>query len=209
MLRMFRRFRRDKKGLAAVEFALLLPVMITLFFGVVEVSQLLSARAAVTSAASVTADLVAQKDVITGTDITNVFKAGAAIIYPFPASDATFEIFSIVDNGAASGKVAWSCKLVGDPLDAGNPAKGTTGSTSVPVDASGNTTTGGAMIKAGNLDANGTEQWGGTGSVIIGKITYTYKSPTYQIVSSSSTLINLFYTRPRRVASIAKPSSCS
>ena len=28
--------RRDQKGMAAVEFAMLLPVMITMFFGVVE-----------------------------------------------------------------------------------------------------------------------------------------------------------------------------
>lgn len=206
MLRSLRRFRKNKQGLAAVEFALLLPVMIVLFFGVVEVSQLLSARAAVTSAASVTADLVSQKNVITGSDITNVFKAGAAIIYPFPAADAKFEIYSIVDNGTASGKVDWSCELTGDPLVSGN--KPTTGSSSVPLDANGVVTTGGEMIKASNLDANGVAQYGGTGSVIIGKITYSYKSPSTQVVTGTNTLVNLFYTRPRRVPSIAKPATC-
>ena len=49
---MLGRFRKAKDGLAAVEFALLLPVMITLFFGVVEVSLALMCRADVTNVAA-------------------------------------------------------------------------------------------------------------------------------------------------------------
>ncbi len=65
------------------------------------------------------------------------------------------------------------------------------------------------MIKAANLDANGVEQWGGSGSVIIGKITYQYSSPVTKMVIGEQTMISLFYARPRRVASIAAPASCS
>lgn len=191
------RFHKDKKGLAAVEFALILPVLITLFFGVVEVSMMLNARASVTSVASVTADLVAQKSTLTAADVTNVFTAATAILYPNSVNNATIEIYSIVDNNNTTGKVAWSCKKVGS-----NAA--TTGATTPPTGS-----TGGDIIKAGNLDANGTPQYGGTGSVIIGRIVYTYSSPTTKMVAGTTSMVNLFYARPRRVASIAKPATCS
>lgn len=194
---LLRRFRRDRKGLAAVEFALILPLLITLFFGVVEISMMMSARASVTSVASVTADLVAQKSAVTPSDITNVFTAATAILYPSSVNNATIEIYSIVDDNNATGKVAWSCKRIGS-----NAA--TTGPTTPPAGS-----TGGDMIKAGNLDADGNPQYGGSGSVIIGKITYNYSSPTTQIVTGTQTMVNLFYARPRRVAKIPAPSSCS
>jgi Flp pilus assembly protein TadG len=191
------RFRKDKKGLAAVEFALILPLLITLFFGVVEVSMMLSARASVTSVASVTADLIAQKSTVTASDITNVFTAATAILYPNSVDNATIEIYSIVDNNNTTGKVAWSCKRIGS-----NAA--VTGATTPPTGS-----TGGDIIKAGNLDTNGTPQYGGTGSVIIGRITYTYSSPTSKLVAGTTSMTNMFYARPRRVASIAKPATCS
>jgi Flp pilus assembly protein TadG len=192
----------NESGLAAVEFALILPLLITLFFGVVEVSLMLSARATVTSVASVTADLVAQKSTVTASDMTNVFTAASAILFPSSLSKATIEVYSIVDDNNSTGKVAWSCKKIGT-------AAATTGPTTIPKDAYGNNTTGGDMIKAGNLDANGTPQYGGSGSVIIGKITYSYSSPTSQLVAGTTTMTNIFYARPRRVASIAAPTSCS
>lgn len=191
------RFRKDKKGLAAVEFALILPLLITLFFGVVEVSMMMSARASVTSVASVTADLVAQKSTLTPSDITNVFTAASAILYPNSVGNATIEIYSITDNNNATGKVAWSCKKVG-----ANAA--TTGPTTPPAGS-----TGGDVIKAGNLDANGVPQYGGSGSVIIGKITYSYSSPTTKVVTGTTSMTNIFYARPRRVAVIPAPSSCA
>lgn len=203
---MLRRFRKDRKGLAAVEFALLLPVMITLFFGVVEISGLLSARAAVVNVASVTADLVAQKSVITGSDVTDIFGAAKALMFPNATATATIEIYSIVDDGAqgTGGKIAWGCKMTnGDPTTA--VATPTTG---VPTDEKGDPTIGGTMIKRANLDENGDEQWGGIGSVIIGKITYTYSSPVTKIVIGEKSMGSLFYARPRRVAKIPAPASC-
>lgn len=194
---MLQRFRKDKKGLAAVEFALILPLLITLFFGVVEISMMLTARATVTSVASVTADLVAQKSTVTASDMTNVFTAASAILYPNSLNNATIEVYSIVDDNNATGKVAWSCKKVGTGAATAGPTTPPSG------------TTGGDMIKAGNLDANGTPQYGGSGSVIIGKITYSYSSPTSKIVAGTTSMTNIFYARPRRVASIAAPPSCS
>lgn len=198
---LLRRFRRNRKGVAAVEFALLLPVMITIFFGVVEISMMLNARATVTNVASVTADLVAQRTTVTGSDITNAFNAASVILYPNPSAGATIEVYSIVDNGTAQGKVAWSCQMA-------NGQTGT-GPTAVPKDEHGNDTKGGEMIAQSNLDPiTGLPKYGSSGSVIIGKIIYPY-TPIYRIGANNEPMISVFYARPRRVASIAAPASCS
>ena len=78
----FRGFRNNMSGLAAVEFAMILPLMITLFFGVVEISLALACRANVTNVAAVAADLVAQESVMTTSDVTDVFGAANAMLYP-------------------------------------------------------------------------------------------------------------------------------
>ena len=102
-----------RTALAAVEFALLLPVMLTLFFGVYEVSLALAARADVTAVASTAADLIAQESTVTTADMSNVWSAMGAILYPNNTTVAQMTLTSInydtSTNSLTSGKVAWSC----------------------------------------------------------------------------------------------------
>lgn len=197
MHRLLLRFGKAKDGLAAVEFALILPVMMLLFFGVVETSLALTCRANVTNVASNIADLVAQESTISPSDMKNVFNAANAILYPYTVSSATttITVYSIVDNGTSAGKLSWSCTRVGTA----NPTVGT--GTAPPLG-----TTGGAMIANANLK-NGVPTYGGNGSVILVRITYLYASPTSMVVIGTKTMQNDFYARPRRVASIAAPTS--
>lgn len=176
MLRRFRKFRGDRSGLAAVEFALILPVMITMFFGVVELSLALSCRADVVNVASTTADLVAQSSSISASDIKNVFKAANAILYPYDPAPAQITVTSVVyDTGTKSltvGNVAWS------QTQGGTKRSGT------------------VTLPAGLLVANQ--------SVIMAEITYPYTSPTTHFVSGQIWQ-NTFYTKPRRVPTISCP----
>ncbi|MEL6227823.1 MAG: TadE/TadG family type IV pilus assembly protein, partial [Pseudomonadota bacterium] len=54
------RFGKDEKGIAAVEFALLLPLIFALFVGTIEFSQAITIDRRVTQATSATADLIAR-----------------------------------------------------------------------------------------------------------------------------------------------------
>lgn len=175
-------FRRAKDGLAAVEFALLLPVMITLFFGVVEVSLALACRADVTNVASTAADLIAQESSVSTSDMSNVWSALNAILYPYSTSVAQITVSSIKydtsTNSLTAGKVAWSCTKNGTARTL-------------------NTT---VTLPSGLMVANG--------SVIMSEITYNYTSPTTKIITGTKVMTNTFYTKPRRVAQITGPSSC-
>lgn len=66
---------RNQRGVAAVEFAMLLPLMITLYIGAVEISQMVSIDRKVSLTARAVADLVAQSTTITGAEMTNILNA--------------------------------------------------------------------------------------------------------------------------------------
>ena len=80
------KFWKQTSGLAAVEFAFVLPVMLSFFLGLIEVSQALSCRASVTDLAATGSDLVAQESSVTTADMTNVFSALSAMLFPFDAT---------------------------------------------------------------------------------------------------------------------------
>ncbi|MGH6977695.1 MAG: TadE/TadG family type IV pilus assembly protein, partial [Brevundimonas sp.] len=77
-----RRFRRDQKGLSAVEFALLAPVMILLYFGMVELCQAYMAQKRMSHVASMVADLTARAEVVNQSGLNDTFNIGGQIMQP-------------------------------------------------------------------------------------------------------------------------------
>ena len=92
MLRRFLKMLRASDGMAAVEFAFIAPVMILMFFGAVELTTAVDCRTRVTSVASTAADLVAQETSVSSTDMSNVFAALNAILYPFSSGSSTVTV---------------------------------------------------------------------------------------------------------------------
>ena len=108
MLKFLARFRRAKDGLAAVEFAMIAPVMVAMFLGSIELCDALNCQQKVGGMASTAADLVAQETAVATGDLSNVYSAVNSIVYPYSTSGLKIVITSIVDNSGTS-KVAWSC----------------------------------------------------------------------------------------------------
>jgi Flp pilus assembly protein TadG len=100
-------FAGDQRGVSAIEFAMLAPVMIALYFGVVEISQGIAAQRKVTMTARTIADLVSQTQNATDTYVTNALNAATAVMAPFPDSKLKITVSSIaIANGTAT--VSWS-----------------------------------------------------------------------------------------------------
>jgi Flp pilus assembly protein TadG len=182
----------NSAGVVEVEFAMLLPFMITLFFGVVECTLALLCRADVSIMASTTADLISQSDTIATSDISNVYNAAGTILYPYydpstagsakPAIRITSVIYDSSTNSTTVGKVAWTCKQSGSGTL--TPTSRAIGDTlSLPQ----------ALLTSGS-------------SVIVAEIAYSYSSPTSKVITGTINFTNNFYTKPRRVTQIPTPT---
>jgi Flp pilus assembly protein TadG len=106
--RLLCRFHNDKRGVSAVEFAMLLPLMITLYIGGVEVSSAIAVDRKVTLVSRTLGDLVAQSTSLNSNDMTNILNAASSVVQPFSSSliKATVSRVDVDANGAA--KVVWS-----------------------------------------------------------------------------------------------------
>src|SRR5215470_7329433 len=76
-------FVRDRRGISAVEFAMLLPLMVTMYLGVVEVSQGVAIDRKVTLTTRTMADLASRVSSINNSDMSNLLNASAAVMAPY------------------------------------------------------------------------------------------------------------------------------
>jgi hypothetical protein len=101
-------FLKARDGLAAVEFAFIAPIMVLLFFGVLEGSSAYSANRKVLLAANTLADLVAQETSITKDSLDDLFVGMEDVISTVDV-DVTFKVVSVVlDTDTDEVKVHWS-----------------------------------------------------------------------------------------------------
>jgi Flp pilus assembly protein TadG len=87
-------FLRAENGVAAIETAIILPFLILLFFGMIDLTALISFNRKITYSASVISDLVSQNrtNVLKAT-IDDYYKAAEMIIAPTPATDFRVEVY--------------------------------------------------------------------------------------------------------------------
>ncbi len=169
------RFADDRRGVSAVEFALIAPVMIAILFGIIEVSLLLTADRKVTRATNAIADLVAQDDIITADEMTDIFTATSTIMQPYDVSGLQMRVTSVVM--AANGNVAvdWSEGKNRTPRAPGSNV----------------------VLPNGLLQPNT--------SIIMAEVDYGYVSTLGTFLSSPINLSEVFYLRPRRALKVTGP----
>jgi Flp pilus assembly protein TadG len=117
--RLLRSFKRNREGASAVEFALLAPLLITLYFGCVEITDGIAADRKVTLTAGALANLTSQSQTITVAGMTNILNASAAIIKPYSVGNLAATITCLKIDADGNAKVKWSATLNGTARTAG------------------------------------------------------------------------------------------
>ena len=164
---------RDRSGVAATEFAIIVPMMLVLFFGVVEFSSGVAVDRKVTIVARTLSDLVSQNLSVTDTQFTNFFNAGNQVMSqyaqpPYSASTLHSTISELyVDPNTHTAKVQWS---------KGYAVRATAQVVTIPT----------------ALKVDGTY-------LIFSEVSYLY-TPTvgYVMAPSGVNLADVSYTRPRQ-----------
>jgi Flp pilus assembly protein TadG len=183
-----RRLRRDNRGLAAVEFAMVVPIMFFLFVGAVEFSQALTVDRRVSQSASSTADLVARVDKFNNTgEVDNVLKIVEQLMAPYDLAPLTVSVISVQakqkgTSGAAEMRVSWS--------------RNNKGQTPYPANSIY------SHIPEGLLAAGE--------SVIVGEASYNYTPLLFNyFIKTAFTMEERFYLKPRQKACVSlAPTNC-
>lgn len=169
----------NEKGVSAVEFALIAPVMVLIYFGCIELSLLMQADRRVTSTASSLGDLTARLVTVTDADMQDLYNAATVLMAPYPAGSARMRITSVVDSGDGQTRVDWSDGFNMTPY-------------------ANNTV---ITIPAGLVAS--------PGSVIVAEVEFDYESSVGMVLDASRTVKDTFYLRPRRVSSIARTNDAN
>lgn len=161
---------RDRRGVSAVEFALVLPLMLTLFLATAETTQGLQADRKVSLAARALSDLSSQATTIADADMSNILDATADVLAPFSVSNAQIVVTGIQIDTTGIARAVWS--------DARNATRYSCGQV--------------MTIPSQLMPATGS-----TGFFVLAEVKYSYTPAVAYLMSGSVLLSDRLYTRPR------------
>ncbi|MDR7118567.1 pilus assembly protein [Caulobacter sp. BE254] len=169
MTRRLFRFWRDRRGVSAVEFALIAPVLIIFYFGMAEMTQAMLAQRRLSHLAASIGDVVARDQQLTDARVADLFSVGNVLMSPFPTSTLRLCLVSIVSDANGKDVVAWS-----DPSNAPVDCPARNDVLDIPV----------SVLPAGK-------------SVIMSKASYEYNSVFKFMIPQALTFRRTYYLKPR------------
>jgi Flp pilus assembly protein TadG len=168
---LFTSFAKNQRGTAAIEFALVAPIMLIISLGMFELAGYSNANIKFTNATQLLGELVAEQTSLSSSQATNFCTGAKYALSPLNTASFTATIASVTNTGGTDA-VDWqdtSC---------------------------GGVSISNAVALAASLIPNSGD------SAIIISANYTYASPLTYILSSSYSLTQTAFTRPRNIATI-------
>jgi Flp pilus assembly protein TadG len=169
LLQRLRRFGAARKGSAALEFAIIAPMMVFLLFGSVDLLDVLNANKRVQNATSSIADVVARDTEVSSTEIDGLWAALDVLMFPDHGTNVNMRVSSVSIINGTTARVVWS-------RGHGMTARVDNSNVTLPA----------AMMTAGT-------------SVIMTETTYSYSSPLGFLLPGPVTLHHDAYRRSRLV----------
>lgn len=115
MTKTFRSFFRADNGVAAIETAIIMPFLLMLFFGMIDLTAMISFNRKITHSASVIADLVAQNRTnVLKNQIDDYYNAAAMIIAPTPTNRIHVDVYGYRKIGANVTQI-WKTRMPTGP----------------------------------------------------------------------------------------------
>jgi Flp pilus assembly protein TadG len=204
MLRRLSAAIKDNRGVVALEFALIVPMMVIILIGIYQVSQVVRVTMKLSNVAVAVADLVSQQSSVTGGvagSLGNFCKAAQLMMTPFPtggASSFSLSIASVTNysnnGGAGTVKVDWTVNAACNPPVAPGFASPVTTLVTSPVN----------LLP--NPGPTGTNIAGDT--VIVVQANYIYSSLVPYMAQALSTSYRIGFARPRANSVVLCTAAC-
>jgi len=175
--RPLRRFLADKRGVSAVEFAMVLPLMVTLYLGGVEVSSAVAIDRKVTLIARTLGDLVSQATSVDDAGMTSILSATTAVMAPYSDANLKIIVSSVQINSQGVARVSWSDTKNGTPRTVGSTV---------------------TLPAALNVAST---------SLIWAEASYAYTPTIGYVITGTKNLTDQIYMRPRLTDCVLRPTT--
>ena len=103
-----RRMIADGRGAVAIEFAFILPLMLTMMGMCIILGEALAIGQKVTATARTVTDLVSQNGQLSTTQLTTILDAAAYTMAPYPSANLSIVVSEIQTDGTGKATVTWS-----------------------------------------------------------------------------------------------------
>lgn len=180
-LRFLHRLGFDERGVSALEFALIAPVLVLIYFGVGELCEAMMAQRRATHATSAIGDLATQSQSLASSDVSDIFTVANTIMAPFSTTTLKLRLTSVTMNASSQAMVDWSCSTGG-----------------LTVYKAGNSYD---SLPSGILSVSGD-------SIIVAEGQYTWDSPAKYVLPNGLNFSEIYYLKPRKSTQVTGPGKC-
>jgi Flp pilus assembly protein TadG len=101
------RLAKDERGVSAIEFVLIFPLLVTMMAGTVDIGQALTVSRKMNQVVSTLGDMTSQQTAWTTSDIDAIIAGTATIIEPFSKTDLKIDIVVLDVNASLVATVNW------------------------------------------------------------------------------------------------------
>ena len=182
---------RGEAGIAATEFALILPVMLILFTGMLVYGTAIEINRKVTLTARNITDLVTQYETLTTADMTTLMNSAAQVMAPFSLSTVNVTVAEVTITATGQASIVWSESMAGGKIT--DPAPGYSPGTAITIPTS--------MIQSAALGQcppkAGATSPGTGGCVIWGNVSYVYTPSIGYELTGPIVLAENMFMNPR------------
>jgi len=180
-----RKFSADAEAVAATEFAIVVPFMLLLFVGGVELADGMAINVKVSATTHSVADMVTQNTSLSTAQMQNILTGATTIIAPYPFNNSQLMVTVSEISSDANGNLTlqWSQSYNGTSFGPGR-----TSLTNLTVPTSFNGTAGNANNPNGQNDQV---------SFIVGEVSYAYTPALGFAISGTVTLQDTNWLFPR------------
>ena len=116
----YEQWRSSEEGMAAVEAAMVFPLMLTLLLGTFDMGNGILANQKAIRASQVTADLIARSTSVDNTALNDAIEGGELALFPFQTDTYGVDIVSISFDEDANPQIEWretrNMSPIADPL---------------------------------------------------------------------------------------------
>jgi Flp pilus assembly protein TadG len=181
--------RRDDSGIAAIEFAMIVPLLLLMLFGITDLANYFAVDRKVSQISQAVSDLTSRYTAVQESDVTNFFTIAGAMLTPYDKSQMKASIHQVyLDPNTKTAKVVWSRSWGTTPL---------TKNTVYPV-------------PAGLVGKDASGNWLANQYLIVGDVKYNYVPTIGWVVSKAGvTATEVAFTKPRQMTCVMLGSTCT